>query len=53
MAKKKNYKTTTSGRAKASALKYRNAKKKAASEAVSGMKGGKAGMQENIPPENN
>ena len=39
MAKKKNYKTTTIARAKASALKYRNDKKKAAREAVSGRKG--------------
>jgi hypothetical protein len=36
MAKRKNYKTTTIARAKASVLKYRSAKKKASREAVSG-----------------
>jgi len=39
MAKKKNYKTTTIARAKASALKFRSDKKKAAREAVSAKTG--------------
>ncbi len=39
MAKKKNYKTTTIARAKASALKFRCDRKKAAREAVSGKTG--------------
>ncbi len=39
MAKKKNYRTTTIARAKASALKYRSDKKKTARESVSGKTG--------------
>ncbi len=39
MAKKKNYKTTTIARAKASALKYQSDNKKAARKSVSGKTG--------------
>jgi hypothetical protein len=39
MTKKKNYRTTTIARAKASALKYRSGRKKSGRQSVSGKKG--------------